>query len=93
MATKSEQELSEIVARVVAEVTQEVKDSEASFGVADLRNSVASLAKAGGPTAWSISYSTARSSIEKLRDVVKVGGPSAWSISYSTARSLIETKR
>ena len=72
------------------DVVQEVKGQERAFGVLDLRAQVTELGKVGGEAAWTISYSTSRTSIEKLSAAARIGGESAWTISYSTALTGVE---
>jgi hypothetical protein len=90
MADISREQLTEVVTRVMGDVINEVERSERAFGVAELRTSVADLAKAGGEGAWTISYSTSSTSIEQLRGTAQIGGESAWTISYSTSSGLAE---
>ena len=90
MATKSEEELTKLVTRAVAQVAKEIEAYERAFGVEDLQKHVAKLREVGGDIAWKITYDTAGSSIERLRDVAQVGGEVAWKITYDTAGSPIE---
>lgn len=90
MADVSREQLTEVVARVMRDVTSEVEQRERAFGVAELQTSLADLAKVGGESAWTISYSTSSASLEQLRGVAGLGGESAWTISYSTSSAPIE---
>lgn len=85
MEKKSDQELSMIISRVMAEVNQEVKSNEATFKVADLQSSLGEFVKSGGSAAWTISYSTSKSEIS--REDLGGLGKAAWTISYSTSKS------
>lgn len=82
MATFTQEQLSQIIAKVAEEVGKEMKEGEAArgFQVSDLRASFADLVK-GGESAWTISYSTAAAALEQ----VKGFGEIAWTISYSTS--------
>lgn len=84
----SQDQLSEVVSRVVGDVMRETRAHEAAFGVADLQSHLGELAKVGGgQAAWTISYSTSRTSIDALHDAAALGGDvAAWTISYSTSR-------
>jgi len=87
MAEVSQDQLRDVVARVVGDVMRETKANEAAFGVADLQSHLGELAKVGGDAAWTISYSTSRTSIDALRESAALGGDTAaWTISYSTSR-------
>jgi hypothetical protein len=89
MADVSREQLNNVVARVLAEVGGEVQINEARFGVGDLRASLTDLAKVGGESAWTISYSTSSLSVDQARHIAQLGGESAWKISYSTSSSPI----
>jgi hypothetical protein len=65
MAELSKAQLDEVIARVIGDVTEEVAGHERAFGVADLGTRLADLAKVGGESAWTISYSTSSAFVEK----------------------------
>jgi hypothetical protein len=82
----SKDQLREVVTRVVGDVMRETSAHEAAFGVADLQSHLGELAKVGGESAWTISYSTSRTSIDAIRDQAGIGGDmAAWTITYSTS--------
>jgi len=82
----TEKEMQEIIARVGLEVQKEVKGYEASFKVNDLTAHMKDFIgkKELDAVAWTISYSTAMSAINKIQ---RPGLDVAWTISYSTAMS------
>lgn len=92
MTDVSQDQLQQVVSRVVGDVMRETRGHEAAFGVADLQTHLGELAKVGGDTAaWTISYSTSRTSIDALRDAAGIGGDTAaWTISYSTSRHAMD---
>jgi hypothetical protein len=73
-----------VVARVTSEVQREAVGAEKAFQVSDLNASVADLAKAGGLSAWKITYDTKREA--DFARPGALGGVSAWKITYDTKR-------
>jgi len=90
MAEVSREQLSQVIDRVLSEVTREAGGYEKEFAVTDLRASVTDLGRAGGESAWEISYKTSSATIESARELARMGGQAAWEISYKTSSGAIE---